>query len=473
MRKITKNELLKMKKPVRYIGMEYNECIKNKVNKVRVCNAYSNLYEIGIKNKKFNSIYFNLNINKECYTERVFLPDEDMIHLMNINNIGLQSLETGDFLEDFDIIIFNINDVLEYVNVLQMLRLSNIEIRSKSRLKEKSPIIIALGNAIENNFAPISDFIDCFVIGEPEEVLELVVNKYKDYQSQNLTKIDFLRMLKNIQGIHIPLIHTNTLVYSATNNVKSNKVSFVTPNMWECFNENKINCKNVEVITSSDRLRKIFGLKDINNEEYLVNFFTNVIRENIELIKIKFIIGLPGENYQDLTSICKFVKKIIGVYNEILSVSNCTFSLSFEFENFIIYPHTKFEWLRKNKAKELINKKEFIEKNLNNNNNNSENIKITFENSYITQFKEFLLFSDSKVSEKLENLLGEGFVFYNCSKIVNLDSVINLKLQKYSDCFDQKGVEERFPFDMVIIPGCEKTKLKKDFKKISKEICEV
>lgn len=467
MRKITNNQLRKVKKPVRYIGSEYNECIKDKNNKVRVCSAYSNLYEIGVLKPKFNSIYYHLNERNDCYLERTFLPDNDLLQMMEKDNFGLQTLETKDFVNEFDIIIFNVNDVLEYINVLKMLKLSNVEIYSKSRTK-KGPVVIAMGDAIEKNFSPIADFIDFFIIGQPEGVLDLVLDRYKEYRLQNLTKIDYLRMLKNIQGIYIPSIHSNTLVYSAVNsNIDCENSKVIIPNMAECFEVQKLNRKTMEVLTNSNRLRKKLKLKEIDNNEYLVSFFTEAIKEKVREVKINFVLGLPGENYQDIKSTCKFMKKIIRIYKDILPVADFIFKLTFEFENFVIYPHTKFEWFGKNNSEDIINKKEFIEENVSIEN---ENIKFSFDDPYVFQFKQFLLFSDNKVSDKMMELEEAGFIFYDYDNILNLDSIHSLDFTKYSEYFEEKELEERFPFDMMIIPGYEKQKLKKEFKEVSLEI---
>ena len=64
-----------------------------------------------------------------------------------------------------------------HINVLGMLDKSNIPLLAKDREK---PIVMAGGPAVTFNPEPLSPFIDFFVIGEGEEVIEEIIETYND-----------------------------------------------------------------------------------------------------------------------------------------------------------------------------------------------------------------------------------------------------------------------------------------------------
>ncbi len=67
---------------------------------------------------------------------------------------------------------------MSYTNIVNMLHLGNIPILSKDR-GEEDPFIIA-GGPCAYNPEPIADIIDFFVIGEGEEVILEILEKYRE-----------------------------------------------------------------------------------------------------------------------------------------------------------------------------------------------------------------------------------------------------------------------------------------------------
>jgi radical SAM superfamily enzyme YgiQ (UPF0313 family) len=116
------------------------------------------------------------------------------------NRIPLFSLESKTPLRAFDIIGFSLTYELNYTNVLNMLDLADIPLKSRDR-GDGFPLIIAGGPAAFNP-APMSEFIDAFIIGEGEEVILEVIDVYKkftDYQKDKL-----LKELSTIEGVYAP-----------------------------------------------------------------------------------------------------------------------------------------------------------------------------------------------------------------------------------------------------------------------------
>ncbi|MCK5093125.1 MAG: B12-binding domain-containing radical SAM protein, partial [Spirochaetes bacterium] len=154
-------------KPARYIGNEIN-IIKKNCGKMdlRIALSYPDLYEVGMSNLGLRILYDSINRIENFYCERVFAPWLDFEKKLRENEIPLFSLETYTPLCEFDIVGFSIGYELLYTNILTILELGNIPIKSLDR-GEEAPLVIAGGPAVFNP-EPIADFIDVFIFGDGE-----------------------------------------------------------------------------------------------------------------------------------------------------------------------------------------------------------------------------------------------------------------------------------------------------------------
>ena len=159
--------LRSVSKPGRYTGGEFGEVIKEKSNvKARFAFCFPDTYEIGMSNLGMRILYGLLNEQPDIWCERAFTPWVDMEEKLREYNIPLTTLESGDPLGEFDIVGFSLQYELCYTNVLNMLSLANIPLRAADR-GEGTPIIIG-GGPCTYNPEPLSDFFDCFAIGDGE-----------------------------------------------------------------------------------------------------------------------------------------------------------------------------------------------------------------------------------------------------------------------------------------------------------------
>ena len=194
-----------VQKPARYTGGEYNQIIKDKQNiNVRIGFCFPDTYEIGMSNLGLKILYGLLNSIDDVWCERVFSPWTDMEQEMRENAIPLYGLESYDAIRDFDIIAFTLGYELSYTNVLNMLDLAGVPLRSTDR-GEDGPLVIA-GGACCYNPEPMADFIDLFVVGEGEDVVVELVDLYKLTNN----KTDFLAASANINGVYVPSLHTDS-----------------------------------------------------------------------------------------------------------------------------------------------------------------------------------------------------------------------------------------------------------------------
>ena len=198
--------LMKVEKPARYIGGEPNSVIKNKEDiSVRFAFCFPDIYEIGMSHLGIKILYSLFNEREDIWCERVFAPWVDMQEQMIKNNIPLYALESKDPVSDFDFIGFTLQYELSYTNVLNMLRLSGIPIKSKDR-KELFNIVVA-GGPCACNPEPLADFIDIFFLGEGEEVDLEVMDLYKQCKKNGETKEEFLRKAAKIEGVYVPSLY--------------------------------------------------------------------------------------------------------------------------------------------------------------------------------------------------------------------------------------------------------------------------
>ncbi len=203
-KKILFEELLdKVEKPGRYTGKEFNEIVKEE-NKsaVKIALAFPDLYEIGMSYLGFKILYEIINRRDDAVAERIFSPAVDMERLLRERQLPVFSLETYRPLNSFDIVGFTIQHELCFSNILNLLDLGGIPLKSEER-KEEDPLVIAGGPGAFNP-EPLYCFIDLFVIGEGEEIIEEIIEVYKKWKEEKGNRADLLEKLARLDGIYIP-----------------------------------------------------------------------------------------------------------------------------------------------------------------------------------------------------------------------------------------------------------------------------
>ena len=183
--------------------------------KISIALCYPNTYQIGMSNLGFQKIYYLLNQYNDVLCERVFLPShEDEIHFKK-ENIPLFSLESQTPVHNFDILAFSVTFESDYINILKILNLSHIPIRSKDR-NERHPLILMGGICATFNPEPLSDFIDIFFIGEGDEAIGEFVDalregyEFSGRKADSDSLNDFYLRLSAIDGIYIPSAYEAT-----------------------------------------------------------------------------------------------------------------------------------------------------------------------------------------------------------------------------------------------------------------------
>ena len=199
--------LPRVTRPARYTGGEWNSITKDwDAIDVKMALAYPDLYEIGMSNLGLAILYDIVNREPNVLVERVYAPWVDMEAEMRKSAIPLFSLESKRPLKDFDIIGFSLGYELTYTNVLNMLDLAGIPVRSAQR-DESHPLIIA-GGSCALNAEPMAEFIDLFVLGEGEEVLLELLETFRQWKLDGACeKLELLRQMASITGIYVPSLY--------------------------------------------------------------------------------------------------------------------------------------------------------------------------------------------------------------------------------------------------------------------------
>ncbi|MBE5821705.1 MAG: TIGR03960 family B12-binding radical SAM protein [Clostridiales bacterium] len=206
MNKLTNKQLLTVQNPIIYTGNELNQVIKKPDDvKIRFAFCFPEVYEIGMSYLGMKILYYLLNNREDTYCERVFAPSIEMENLMRKNNIELYGLETKDSIKTFDFVGFTLQYELTYTNILNMLDLANIPIYAKDR-EEGMPFVIA-GGPCACNPEPLADFIDFFVIGEGEEVINEIMDVYAKWKDGKGTRKEFLEKVDKVQGVYVPCLY--------------------------------------------------------------------------------------------------------------------------------------------------------------------------------------------------------------------------------------------------------------------------
>jgi len=129
-------------KPSRYTGSFLHAARKDPSKaRVRLLLCFPDLYEIGMSYLGLKILYHIINGRPDGLAELCFTPWGDMERLMRAEGLPLYSLESRTPAREFDLIGFSLQYELSYTNVLTMIDLAQMPLRTKDR-REDDPIVI-------------------------------------------------------------------------------------------------------------------------------------------------------------------------------------------------------------------------------------------------------------------------------------------------------------------------------------------
>jgi len=201
--------LFAVEKPARYVGGEMGaQYPDHRTGTVSWLLAYPDTYEIGLPNQGLQILYEILNENPDALAERTYAPWTDMEAAMRAEGIPLFSVENHVAAQDFDVIAFNLSAELTYTNVLNMLDLGQIPIRTQDR--GATDTIVLVGGHCTYNPEPMADFVDGVVLGDGEEVIteiSAIVGEWIAVPPESRDRRDLHRALAGIPGVYVPSLY--------------------------------------------------------------------------------------------------------------------------------------------------------------------------------------------------------------------------------------------------------------------------
>jgi radical SAM superfamily enzyme YgiQ (UPF0313 family) len=474
--------------------------------KLPVLLVYPDTYRAGMSNLAVHTLYSILNSMDNVVCERCFWRKGQKSPV---------SIESSRQITDFSVIAFSISFETDYINAVDFLRASSIELYASQRMH--GPIIMAGGIAVTLNPEPIADFMDVCVIGEAEGLAEDIMDVIHKSLTTRRGMAFILKELDNLEGVYVPSFYrvrygadgrlegiehefkkgkkirrhisslsnsvSSTVIYTddttfsdmhlqevsrgcryrcrfcisgyaylpprhrkledLKNDLLSlptgvKKVGIISPMVTEYPHLNElldhIHALGLKASMSSMRADSL-ALLDINNVEMSTDQFSAAIapeagtyrlrrvlnkqlsdeqilqaarflgEHNINILKLYFLIGIPGETYDDVKAIAELSLQI----KEALKAGKGRVSISIN--PLIPKPFTPFQWLGVIKPDELRNKLNIVTRTL-----KSSGIKIEWEKHYLIQailsrgdrrLSEFLVYL-SKTDKSMNHALQES-----------------------------------------------------------------
>ncbi|PWB88030.1 radical SAM protein [Methanobrevibacter thaueri] len=159
---------------------------------LRFALAYPNVYRTAMSSLGYTILYNCINEREDTWCERIIFPSTN-------------SIESNTPSKYFDILSFSLQFEEDYFNLLKMLKDAQIPLKRSER-GDEDPLIIAGGPCATANPMPLSDYIDIFIIGEGENVINELIDVYLSNPDKGLEK--FLK----VDGVYIPEFDNETKI---------------------------------------------------------------------------------------------------------------------------------------------------------------------------------------------------------------------------------------------------------------------
>ena len=200
--------LHRLEKPGRYTGGELHS-VKKQEAELSFLLAFPDVYEIGMSHLGFKILYSHLNDLEGVQAERVYAPWVDCEKELRDRGLPLVSLESWQPMNAFDVVGFSLQYELTFTNVLTMLDLGGIPIRSEDR-DDDCPLVMA-GGPVAFQPEPLSAFIDAFLIGDGEGFFHAVVKRWRELKDQGVDRRERLIHISQLAGVYVPSLYSTKI----------------------------------------------------------------------------------------------------------------------------------------------------------------------------------------------------------------------------------------------------------------------
>ncbi|MEZ4237771.1 MAG: hypothetical protein R3F59_16815 [Myxococcota bacterium] len=189
-------------KPSRYLGNEHNAVRKEPDSvDVRMALAFPDLYDLGLGNLGIHILYAAVNALPWASCERLYAPGVDLERELRAHGLPLFTLETRSPVRELDLLGFTLQSELTYTNILNLLD-PPMSLRTADRQRRRPADL--RGRAGGTNPEPLAPFVDFFVIGDGDAILEIAALLRR---MRGATRADKLAALAESQGAYVPALY--------------------------------------------------------------------------------------------------------------------------------------------------------------------------------------------------------------------------------------------------------------------------
>jgi len=207
--KISDELLPFVERPGQYIGGEINQLVAPgdwEAATVRVALGFPDTYTIGMSHLGCQILYWLINHTPGCCAERVFCPWTDAEAVMRAKGLPLFTWDTRQPVSSADIFAISLQYEMAFTNVLYLLELAGIPLRSQDR-DDTHPLVIAGGPQADNP-EPVADFVDLVVLGDGEVSMAAILDAYQELKQNGVRRRDMIpELARRFEWAYVPALY--------------------------------------------------------------------------------------------------------------------------------------------------------------------------------------------------------------------------------------------------------------------------
>jgi len=207
--------------PAQYIGGEINQLVSDgdwERADVRVALAFPDTYGVGISHLGLQILYWLCNHTPGVVAERVYCPKIDAERHMRAKGIPLFTWDTRRPVATADLLGISLQYEMLYTNVLTLLDLAGIPLRSADR-DEEHPLVLGGGPQADNP-EPVAAFFDLIVNGDGEPAMTELLELYRRLKLDGASRECRIRTLaERFDWLYAPSLYS--VHYNADGTVAS------------------------------------------------------------------------------------------------------------------------------------------------------------------------------------------------------------------------------------------------------------
>ncbi len=346
------------------------------------------------------------------------------------------------------------------------------ELDIDSKMTPKSVVIPSIKTVIDKSLVTLSsgcekNCITCthkFAYGKPQYMsVDKAVLKTK--RIMNATGNAEIMLMSNCHatypGFPEIIYKLNDLDRPKVKDISFMEVKLNKDNLWLLkYMQDKEDYPSIIVGAPTKQLRYKLGI-EIEDEE-VIDVARECFKEGFNKIRLKYIIGVPGETYEDFAKILNMANRICKVYKEVYSKSPDKYIVEINLYNFKAKPHTPSAWCSVNTAENLEIKARYLK-----DKNKNELVIITAEEGKQSVIETLLARGDEAVGHVIYEAWKQGArhdmiepLFLTDSWQVAL-SKCGVDIKNYLEEMNEKKL---LPWDNIVI-GTSKDELRRIYLK--------